>query len=87
MVASGAWPLVRFDPRRAQAGENALRLDSGPPKVKVADYMRNEAASAAPTPSTRRPTRTSAPSPSAARRSATRSISNWRAMKAPAREA
>ena len=43
MVDSGAWPLVRFDPRRAAAGENALRLDSGPPKAKVADYMRNEA--------------------------------------------
>jgi hypothetical protein len=43
MVDSGAWPLVRFDPRRAAAGENALRLDSGPPKAKVADYMKNEA--------------------------------------------
>jgi pyruvate-ferredoxin/flavodoxin oxidoreductase len=43
MVDSGAWPLVRFDPRRAAAGENALRLDSGPPKVTVAEYMKNEA--------------------------------------------
>ncbi len=42
MVESGSWPLVRFDPRRARTGENALRLDSGPPKVKVAEYMRNE---------------------------------------------
>jgi pyruvate-ferredoxin/flavodoxin oxidoreductase len=43
MVESGAWPLARFDPRRADRGENPLRLDSGPPKAKVADYMRNEA--------------------------------------------
>jgi pyruvate-ferredoxin/flavodoxin oxidoreductase len=43
MVESGSWPLVRFDPRRAATGENALRLDSGPPKVKIAEYMRNEA--------------------------------------------
>jgi pyruvate-ferredoxin/flavodoxin oxidoreductase len=41
-VESGVWPLTRFDPRRPEAGEPALRLDSGPPKIKVADYTRNE---------------------------------------------
>jgi pyruvate-ferredoxin/flavodoxin oxidoreductase len=41
-VGSGAWPLYRFDPRRVVAGEPPLRLDSGPPKGRVADYMRNE---------------------------------------------
>jgi pyruvate-ferredoxin/flavodoxin oxidoreductase len=41
-VASGVWPLYRFDPRRLEAGEPPLDLDYGPPKAKVADYMRNE---------------------------------------------
>ncbi len=42
-VESGVWPLARFDPRRARNGEPALKLDSAPPKAKVADYMRGEA--------------------------------------------
>ncbi|MCC7539951.1 MAG: pyruvate:ferredoxin (flavodoxin) oxidoreductase [Deltaproteobacteria bacterium] len=42
-VDCGVWPLYRFDPRRAAAGEPPLKLDSKPPKTKVADYMRNEA--------------------------------------------
>ncbi|MEW6365926.1 MAG: pyruvate:ferredoxin (flavodoxin) oxidoreductase [Acidobacteriota bacterium] len=41
-VDSGHWPLVRFDPRRAQAGENPLRLDSKAPKVDLAKYIYNE---------------------------------------------
>ena len=42
-VDSGVWPLYRFDPRRLQAGEPPLKLDSsGTPKVKVRDYMKNE---------------------------------------------
>jgi len=41
-VDSGVWPLYRFDPRRIQNGEPPLRLDYGPPKVKVEDYLRNE---------------------------------------------
>ena len=41
-VDSGVWPLYRFDPRRVEAGEPPLKLDSGPPKAKVATYMRNE---------------------------------------------
>lgn len=41
-VDSGVWPLYRFDPRRLVAGEPPLNLDYGPPKAKVADYMRNE---------------------------------------------
>jgi pyruvate-ferredoxin/flavodoxin oxidoreductase len=41
-VASGTWPLFRFDPRRTAVGEAALQLDSAPPKVDVLDYMRNE---------------------------------------------
>jgi pyruvate-ferredoxin/flavodoxin oxidoreductase len=41
-VDSGVWPLYRFDPRRLVKGEPPLRLDYGPPKARVADYMRNE---------------------------------------------
>src|SRR4030095_6558973 len=41
-VASAVWPLSRFDPRRLVKGEPPLHLDYGKPKVKVADYLRNE---------------------------------------------
>jgi pyruvate-ferredoxin/flavodoxin oxidoreductase len=41
-VSSGVWPLYRFDPRRVAQGEPPLKLDSGPPKTAVKDYMRNE---------------------------------------------
>jgi pyruvate-ferredoxin/flavodoxin oxidoreductase len=42
-VSSGVWPLYRFDPRRVEKGEPPLHLDYGPPRTRVADYMRNEA--------------------------------------------
>jgi len=42
-VDSGVWPLYRFDPRRVEKGEPPMHLDYGPPKARVADYMRNEA--------------------------------------------
>jgi pyruvate-ferredoxin/flavodoxin oxidoreductase len=41
-VSSGVWPLYRFDPRRATAGEPPLKLDSSQPKTSARDYMRNE---------------------------------------------
>jgi len=41
-VDSGVWPLYRFDPRRTAAGEPPMKLDYGPPRARVADYMRNE---------------------------------------------
>ncbi len=41
-VESGVWPLYRFDPRRAERGEPALKLDSAPPRGSVAAYMKNE---------------------------------------------
>jgi pyruvate-ferredoxin/flavodoxin oxidoreductase len=41
-VDSGVWPLYRFDPRRTKAGEPPMHLDYGPPRARVADYMRNE---------------------------------------------
>jgi pyruvate-ferredoxin/flavodoxin oxidoreductase len=42
-ASSGIWPLYRFDPRRAAAGEPPLKLDSGAPRTPVGDYLRNEA--------------------------------------------
>jgi pyruvate-ferredoxin/flavodoxin oxidoreductase len=42
-VDSGVWPLYRFDPRRIARSEPPLVVDSGPPKVSVREYMRNEA--------------------------------------------
>ena len=41
-VESGIWPLYRFDPRRVQAGQPPLILDSKPPKSTVTEYMSNE---------------------------------------------
>jgi pyruvate-ferredoxin/flavodoxin oxidoreductase len=41
-VASGTWPLYRFDPRRTAAGEPALVLDAGAPNGSLAQYMKNE---------------------------------------------
>jgi pyruvate-ferredoxin/flavodoxin oxidoreductase len=41
-VDSGQWPLYRFHPDRADAGENPLQLDSGPPKLPVSRYMAME---------------------------------------------
>jgi pyruvate-ferredoxin/flavodoxin oxidoreductase len=42
-IASGLLPLYRFDPKRVDAGEAPLVLDSGPPKLDVQKAMENEA--------------------------------------------
>jgi pyruvate-ferredoxin/flavodoxin oxidoreductase len=42
-VDTGAWPLYRFDPRRAAAGENPFQLDSKAPAVPLAKYAATEA--------------------------------------------
>jgi pyruvate-ferredoxin/flavodoxin oxidoreductase len=42
-VDSAVWPLYRFDPRRVRDGQPPLKLDSGPPKVPIQEYMRGEA--------------------------------------------
>ena len=42
-VDSATWPLYRFDPRRIAAGQPPLVLDSGPAKLPVREYMREEA--------------------------------------------
>ena len=41
-VESGQWLLYRFDPRRAERGENPLQLDSAAAKSKVQDYLMSE---------------------------------------------
>jgi pyruvate-ferredoxin/flavodoxin oxidoreductase len=41
-VDSGYWPLFRFDPRLAEKGEVALKLDSPAPKTELAKFMANE---------------------------------------------
>jgi pyruvate-ferredoxin/flavodoxin oxidoreductase len=41
-VDSGQWLLYRFDPRRAERGENPLQLDSPAAKIKVLDYLLSE---------------------------------------------
>jgi pyruvate-ferredoxin/flavodoxin oxidoreductase len=41
-VDCGQWLLYRYDPRRAERGENPLQLDSPPPKTGVRDYLLSE---------------------------------------------
>ena len=41
-VESGQWLLYRYDPRRAERGENPLQVDSMTPKRKVQDFMLSE---------------------------------------------
>jgi pyruvate-ferredoxin/flavodoxin oxidoreductase len=41
-VKSGAWPLLRYDPRLREEGKNPLQLDMRDPKVPLADYAYNE---------------------------------------------
>ena len=41
-VACGYWPLFRFDPRRADRGENPMKLDSPAPKGLLTDFTANE---------------------------------------------
>jgi pyruvate-ferredoxin/flavodoxin oxidoreductase len=41
-VESGQWLLYRYDPRRAERGENPLQLDSSAAKTKVKDFMLTE---------------------------------------------
>jgi pyruvate-ferredoxin/flavodoxin oxidoreductase len=41
-VATGYWPLFRYDPRRFATGENPLKLDSAPPEGALQDFMKGE---------------------------------------------
>ena len=42
-IDSGAWPLYRFDPRRAAKGEPPLHIDADPTSLPIRQYMREEA--------------------------------------------
>ena len=41
-VESGSWFLYRFDPRRANVGENPLQIDSKEPSLSVEDFVPQE---------------------------------------------
>jgi pyruvate-ferredoxin/flavodoxin oxidoreductase len=41
-VASGHWPLFRYDPGMRRRGLNPFRLDSTRPRIKLAEYRENE---------------------------------------------
>ncbi|HTT57805.1 MAG TPA: pyruvate:ferredoxin (flavodoxin) oxidoreductase, partial [Opitutaceae bacterium] len=41
-VETGYWPLFRYDPRRAERGENPLILDSTAPKGELTKYTKSE---------------------------------------------
>jgi pyruvate-ferredoxin/flavodoxin oxidoreductase len=41
-VESGQWLLYRYNPERAEAGENPMILDSRAPKIPVKDYLHME---------------------------------------------
>jgi pyruvate-ferredoxin/flavodoxin oxidoreductase len=41
-VKTGHWPLFRYDPRRAQHGQNPLTLDSPKPSVSYREFIKNE---------------------------------------------
>jgi pyruvate-ferredoxin/flavodoxin oxidoreductase len=41
-VASGHWPLLRYDPVPRAAGENPFLLDSPRPRMRLADYRKGE---------------------------------------------
>ena len=42
-VRSGYWPLLRYDPRRRDDGQNPFQLDSGKPAIPFRDYAYQEA--------------------------------------------
>jgi pyruvate-ferredoxin/flavodoxin oxidoreductase len=42
-VLSGHWPLMRFDPRKAAAGQNPLVLDCKAPAIPLSNYIYKEA--------------------------------------------
>lgn len=41
-VDTGYWPLFRYDPRLAEAGQTPLKLDSGAPKLALSKFTDNE---------------------------------------------
>jgi pyruvate-ferredoxin/flavodoxin oxidoreductase len=41
-VDTGYWPMYRYDPARIEKGQAPMILDSGAPKLPVANFMANE---------------------------------------------
>ncbi len=41
-VATGHWPLLRYDPRNLAGGQSPLQLDSPTPRKPIGDYIGNE---------------------------------------------
>ncbi|MCX7099336.1 MAG: pyruvate:ferredoxin (flavodoxin) oxidoreductase [Methylococcales bacterium] len=41
-VKSGHWPLFRFDPSKARAGKNPMKLDSAEPSIPYRDFVKTE---------------------------------------------
>ena len=41
-VKTGYWPLFRYDPARAERGEQPLKLDAKAPSVPVVQFTNNE---------------------------------------------
>jgi pyruvate-ferredoxin/flavodoxin oxidoreductase len=41
-VKSGHWPLFRFDPSKAKAGKNPMKLDSAEPSIPYRDFVKTE---------------------------------------------
>jgi pyruvate-ferredoxin/flavodoxin oxidoreductase len=41
-VASGHWPLFRYDPRKTAQGENPLHMDSKQPSIPYRDFINTE---------------------------------------------
>jgi pyruvate-ferredoxin/flavodoxin oxidoreductase len=41
-LASGAWPLYRFDPQRVNVGKSPLQLDTKTPNISMQRYMEEE---------------------------------------------
>ncbi len=41
-VESGQWPLYRYNPDKAEMGDNPMSLDSRTPKIPVKDYLQME---------------------------------------------
>ena len=41
-VKSGHWPLFRFDPSKAKAGKNPMKLDSAAPSIPYRDFVKTE---------------------------------------------
>jgi pyruvate-ferredoxin/flavodoxin oxidoreductase len=41
-VASGHWPLLRYDPAARAAGDNPFLLDSPRPRMSLGDYRKGE---------------------------------------------